>query len=642
MSDEIRVLQVDDDEIDIRLAKRALTKSSRSAKFNIESAGRLSEAINHLNANQYDVVLLDLGLPDSSGIETVQKICQVNPNVPIVVLTGLEDEETGLKAIKSGAADYLVKGPAMENSLVKTILYAIERKKAAQKLHESQQMLQLVMNSIPQAVFWKDRNFVYMGCNPVFARHAGLSSPQEVVGKTDYDLCWRKEEADHYIEFDKRVMDTNTPEYHTIEPQLQADGRQAWLDTNKVPLYDSEGKVVGILGTYEDITERREAERARQIAEERYRTIFENSAVAITMADENERLISWNKFTEDMLGMTKKDLQFKSIKALYPEGEWDKIRTHDVRQKGLLHHLETQMVKKDGEIIHVDVSLSVLKDPDGRVTGSIGVIRDITERKEADKKVKEAMELKSQFISTVSHELRTPLTIIKEDISLIMDGAAGRVKPKQREILEIAQRNIDRLARLINDVLDFQKLQSGRAKFNMQDNSINSIAENVYNTMAATVKKNGLDFRLALDSSLPRITFDSDRMIQVFTNLVSNAMKFTEKGSITISTRRIENSIRVSVADTGCGIKQEDMSKLFQQFQQLSSGGNRRTGGTGLGLAISKDIVEKHGGRIWVESEFGKGTTFHLLLPIKSTAREPEPVSPQVHPFDCAQGRPVG
>jgi PAS domain S-box-containing protein len=480
------------------------------------------------------------------------------------------------------------------------------------------------MDSIPQAVFWKDRNFVYMGCNPVFARHAGLSSPQEVVGKTDYDLCWRKEEADHYIELDKRVMETNTPEYHIMEPQLQADGKQAWLDTNKVPLYDSEGKVVGILVTYEDITERRQAERARQIAEERYRTIFENSAVAITMADENERLISWNKFTEDMLGMTKKDLHFKSIRSLYPDGEWDKIRTHDVRQKGLLHHLETQMVKKDGEIIDVDVSLSVLKDPEGRVTGSIGVIRNITERKEADKKIKEAMELKSQFISTVSHELRTPLTIIKEDIALIMDGAAGRVKSKQREILEIAQRNIDRLARLINDVLDFQKLQSGRAKFNMQDNSINSIIENIYNTMAGTVKKNGIDFRLALDSSLPRITFDSDKMIQVLTNLVSNAMKFTEKGSITISTRRIENSIRVSISDTGCGIKQEDLSKLFKQFQQLSSSENRKTGGTGLGLAISKDIVEKHGGRMWVESEFGKGTTFHFLLPIKSASREPE------------------
>ncbi len=431
-------------------------------------------------------------------------------------------------------------------------------------------------------------------------------------------MPWRKEEADYFRQTDQQVMETNNPEYHIIESQLQADDKQAWVETNKVPLHNSAGEVVGVLGTYEDVTERRQAERALQIAEERYRTIFENSAVAIMMADDQEQLISWNKFTEQLLGMTKDDLHLKPVRSLYSEDAWDKIRTHEVRQKGMQHHLETQMLKKNGEVIEVDVSLSVLKDPDGRITGSIGVIRDITDRKEAEKKVKEAMDLKSQFISTVSHELRTPLTIIKEDIALIMDGAAGRVKSKQKEILEIAQRNIDRLARLINDVLDFQKLQSGRAKFNMQDNNINSVIETVYSTMAGTVKKKGVELQLAIDNTLPKVTFDSDKMIQVLTNLVSNAMKFTDKGSITIATRRIENAIRVSVIDTGCGMKQEDLPKLFQQFQQLNSS-NRKTGGTGLGLAISKDIIEKHGGRIWVESEFGKGTTMHFLLPIKST-----------------------
>ena len=627
MNGEIKVLQIDDDEIDVRLVKRALAKCTKPAKFTVESAPCLSEGLNLLKTKQYDVLLLDLGLPDSNGIETVQSVCKVNSNVPIVVLTGLENEETGLEAIKSGASDYLVKGPAMETSLVRTALYAIERKKVAEKLHESQQMLQLVMDGIPQAIFWKDRNLAYFGCNAVFARHAGLSSPEEIIGKTDDELPWRKEETESYKKCDLRVMESNSAECHITEPQLQADGKQAWLDTNKVPLHNSEGNVVGILGTYEDVTERRQADRALQIAEERYRTIFENSAVAIMMADDQEQLISWNKFTEQLLGMTKDDLHLKSVRSLYTEEAWDKIRTNEVRQKGMQHHLETQMLKKNGEVIEVDVSLSVLKDPDGRVTGSIGVIRDITDRKEADKKVKEAMDLKSQFISTVSHELRTPLTIIKEDIALIMDGAAGRVKSKQKEILEIAQRNIDRLARLINDVLDFQKLQSGRAKFNMQDNNINNVIETVYSTMASAVKKKGVELQLAIDNTLPKVTFDSDKMIQVLTNLISNAMKFTDKGSITIATRRIENSIRVSVIDTGCGMKQEDLPKLFQQFQQLGSG-NRRTGGTGLGLAISKDIIEKHGGKIWVESEPGKGTTMHFLLPIKSTttAREPEPV----------------
>ena len=152
MNGEIKVLQIDDDEIDVRLVKRVLGKCTKPAKFTVESAPCLSEGLNLLKTKQYDVLLLDLGLPDSNGIETVQSVCKVNFNVPIVVLTGLENEETGLEAIKSGASDYLVKGPAMETSLVRTALYAIERKKVAEKLHESQQMLQLVMNSIPQAI----------------------------------------------------------------------------------------------------------------------------------------------------------------------------------------------------------------------------------------------------------------------------------------------------------------------------------------------------------------------------------------------------------------------------------------------------------------------------------------------------------
>jgi len=626
MNGEIRVLQVDDDEIDVLLVKRTLAKSATPTKFTVDSAGSLAEGTERLRNNQYDIILLDLGLPDSSGVETVRKVKEVNPSIPIVVLTGLEDEEVGLAAIKSGAADYLVKGPLLETSLVRTLLYAIERKRVGEKLQESQQMLQLVLDSVPQAVFWKDRNSVYLGCNLTFARHAGVSSPEEIVGKTDYDLPWRKEETEAFRQGDRRVMETASPEYHLIEPQFQADGKQAWVDTNKVPLRDSKGDVVGMLGTYEDITERRKAERDLQVAEERYRTIFENSAVAIMLADEQERLISWNKFTEDLLDMRKDDLYLKPVKSLYPEGEWEKIRNHDVRQKGMQHHLETKMVKKDGEVIDVDVSLTVLKDADGRITGSIGVVRDITERKEADRKLKEAIEMRAHFVSTVSHELRTPLTIIKEDIAIILDGAAGKIRPKQKDILEMAQRNIDRLARLINDVLDFQKLESGRAKFNIQDNSINEVVEGVYKTMTSSVKKAGLDFRLVLDNNLPKARFDSDKMIQVLTNLVGNAMKFTEKGSITITTHRIENAIRISVSDTGPGIKHEDLPRLFNKFEQLATGGNRKTGGTGLGLAISKGIMEKHGGRIWAESEFGKGTTFHFLLPITSPVRETEPV----------------
>lgn len=248
----------------------------------------------------------------------------------------------------------------------------------------------------------------------------------------------------------------------------------------------------------------------------------------------------------------------------------------------------------------------------------LALLRDITERRIAEEKLKETMKLKSEFISTVSHELRTPLTAIKEGIALVLDGLAGDINEEQNELLGIAKKNVDRLARLINDVLDFQKLDSGRMKFDIRPNDINEIVRNIYETMVSPAKNVGLDLLLELDSGLPKVGFDNDKITQVLTNLVTNAMKFTEKGRITIKTAQRDNNIEASVSDTGYGIRKEDISKLFGRFEQLGHSGERKTGGTGLGLAISKEIIEKHNGTICVESTYGKGSKFTFTLPIHS------------------------
>jgi len=244
---------------------------------------------------------------------------------------------------------------------------------------------------------------------------------------------------------------------------------------------------------------------------------------------------------------------------------------------------------------------------------------DITNRRKAEESLKETMRIKSDFTSTVSHELRTPLTAVKEGIALVLDGLAGDINEEQKELLGIAKKNVDRLARLINDVLDFQKLDSGKMKFNLEANDINQIVKDIYETMVSPAKATGLDILLELDERLPKTTFDSDKITQVLTNLVNNAMKFTEKGNITIKTSKTEDAVQVSVSDTGYGIRKEDMPKLFNSFEQLGNGGDRKTGGTGLGLAICKGILERHNGEIWVDSVFGKGSKFTFTLPIYST-----------------------
>jgi len=244
---------------------------------------------------------------------------------------------------------------------------------------------------------------------------------------------------------------------------------------------------------------------------------------------------------------------------------------------------------------------------------ALNILKDLTEAK---RKLEKALEIKSEFTSTVSHELRTPLAAIKEGIAIVLDGTAGDVNAEQKEFLDIAKRNVDRLARLINDILDFQKLELGKMVFKITENNINELVTEVGKTMVSLSEKKGLELAIDLEDNLPAIKFDRDRITQVLDNILNNAIKFTEKGSVTIITRKKDNFIQVSVEDTGSGIRREDITKLFTRFEQLEKGIERKPGGAGLGLAISKEIVEMHKGKIWVESEFGRGSTFYFTLPV--------------------------
>jgi GGDEF domain-containing protein/anti-sigma regulatory factor (Ser/Thr protein kinase) len=192
----------------------------------------------------------------------------------------------------------------------------------------------------------------------------------------------------------------------------------------------------------------------------------------------------------------------------------------------------------------------------------------------------------------------------------------GEINEEQKELLGLSKKHVDRLAKFINAVLDLQKLEVGGMKINAQPNDINEIVRDVYEMMTLAAKDKGADLLLELDDRLPKIGFDSDKITQVLTNLVANAMKFTEKGNIVIKTSKEKEMIHVSVSDTGCGIEKKDLPRIFGRFEQLSTGGERKTGGTGLGLAISKGIVEQHNGEIWVDSVFGKGSKFTFTLPI--------------------------
>ena len=252
-------------------------------------------------------------------------------------------------------------------------------------LQTSQKMLWLVINNIPQFIAWKDRDLVYLGGNKNFAKVAGFNHPSEIAGLTDYDMPWKPEETESFRACDRRIMATNTPEYHIIEPQLQADGTQRWLDTNKIPLHDNNGNVVGILCTFEDITERLSLEAKVQASEELFRKIFEDAPIAIYLANlDDNTLMRVNKTYCEMLGYTIAELLAKTFIELgHPDDSPKNIQVADSLERGEITHyqIELRQITATGKIVWVNVTATLIRDGEGKPIYNLGMIENITNRK---------------------------------------------------------------------------------------------------------------------------------------------------------------------------------------------------------------------------------------------------------------------
>ncbi|EKD49983.1 MAG: Sensor protein [uncultured bacterium] len=247
---------------------------------------------------------------------------------------------------------------------------------------------------------------------------------------------------------------------------------------------------------------------------------------------------------------------------------------------------------------------------------------NIDDVKRAEEAIKQTADIKSKFISMASHELRTPLTTIQESVSVVLDGIAGDINDKQTHMLTITKKNIQRLSRLVDDILDFQKLQSGKMPFELKECDIDQLLLEVCRPLEKTANQNKLYLKYSFSKNLPLVLCDPDRIVQVVTNLVNNALKFVNRGGVMIETRQGTGFVQITVSDTGSGIKKEDMPKLFQTFEQLRTSDSAVTKGTGLGLVICKEIIQGHQGKIWIESEYGRGTSVHFTLPVYEEMKE--------------------
>ncbi|MFC1781819.1 ATP-binding protein [Planctomycetota bacterium] len=626
MENEIEILLIEDDELDQMAFTKFVDKEKMPYRYTIASG--ISEAKSILSSKNFDVIVSDFSLGDGTALD----ILEVVKNIPIVLTTGAHDEEIAVKALKAGAYDYLSKDFARQylKDVPKTIENVIKRRKMEVALEKKKKNLETIFDAVPIGMFLVSEDLTVTRANDairqMFSKEYSMIINRRIGEALGCINHLNGEKGCGYSQacpgclfrnIVKKVLDSEQSILGLeMRPILMVNDKETktWFRISAKPvIIDTSRKVIVSI---DNITERKKAENDRLLAEEKYRMIFENSAAAITLVDENERLISWNKFTENLLGIDGAELYLKPIKSFYPPGQWERIRNFGVREKGMQHHLETRMIRNDNSVIDVDISLSVLKDSEGNTTGSIGIIRDITQRKQAEEELRETMELKSQFISTVSHELRTPLAALNEGLGIVLDGVAGKINDKQKKFLNIAKRNVDRLGALINDVLDFQKLRAGKMDLEIQNNDVKQVVTEAYETMVLFAKKHKVQLKLELSDELPTAKFDSAKITQVLTNLLSNAIKFTpENGLATLNARYRNSEIILSISDTGMGIPKEALPKIFERFYRVNRP-QKQIKGTGLGLAIVHKIVMLHGGRIEVESEVDKGTKFTVFLPL--------------------------
>jgi PAS domain S-box-containing protein len=347
--------------------------------------------------------------------------------------------------------------------------------------------------------------------------------------------------------------------------------------------------------------------------------LVDNAGDAIISTDVGDRILTWNHGAEVIFGYSKEETVGQSLTILLPShraGELEEIRDK-VRITGVIRNLEVRRIRKDGIIIEASLAVSPIKDKDDNVIGFLHLARDVTEKKRYEQRLKELDKMKSAFVSNVSHELRTPLTAIKASADNMLDRLIGDLNGKQVGYLTRIKSNSDRLARLINDLLDLSTIEAGKIDLRPTNLPLVTLVKEAAESLRPVAAEKLIN--LTVMSADPGVIAwaDRDKVIQVLMNLIGNALKFTPTGGkVTIAVAKNSAAwIQISVTDTGPGIPAEEVNKVFGRFYQIGQAGTQKTQGTGLGLAISKALVEMHGGKIWVESEAGKGSTFSFTLP---------------------------
>jgi signal transduction histidine kinase len=526
----------------------------------VETCSSGKDALAVFDAFAPEVVLTDLNLDrDMSGLDLMRAVKEKNPDVPVILVTGQVSIASAVAALREGAYDYITKPCDLEE-----LGQLLGRALASRRLTETNRNL---MRELTVA-------------NEILSRHELELRERIHVAtwrmRTLFELS-KDIARDLGFEFRSRVICEKAR-------QITGAARSALFIAG-----DEDGQF-----------------RARAISglegEMPALAFAAGEGLNGVVAESQSPLRRASPISEDGLGLP-------ALAAGRPEGVLVVPRVADARVVGTL-----TVLGKEGGFTQDDEDFLALFASSAAIALTNSILFEQT--LEIDR-------LKSDFVAVVSHELRTPLAVVLGNLELLGDERFWTLNPQQSQFLKSATTNSHRLLLLINDILDFSKLENSSLPMTMSPNELSEVVKQAAENLTRLFEERELNLRLDLASDLPLAEMDEQRIAQVLTNLISNAIKFSPAGApVEVTVRQENGSAVVRVRDHGEGIRREDMPRLFKKFSQLDSRSTRKVGGTGLGLAICKGIVEAHGGRIWAESEPGEGSTFAFTLPLAvDTAR---------------------
>ncbi len=498
-----------------------------------------------------------------------------------------------------------------------------DRLRAENALREREQLLRGVIANIPGGVFWKDRDSVYLGCNDLFARNHGLPGPDAVVGKTDVELGTTPAEAGAFRAADRRVVEAGEPVLDVEEVLTRPDGARLALLTSKVPLRDAAGGVVGVLGVYQDVTDRRRAE-ALQARLAGIVASSDDAIIGLTPAGVVE---TWNPGAERLYGYAEEEAVGRSVAFLLPPDRASDLPdlTERLARGEHVPPFETVRLRKDGTRVEVSLRLSPQIDAAGRLTGYSAIARDITERRRLEAQLRQAakMEAVGRLAGGVAHDFNNLLTVINGFSELALEALPADAAA--RPLVEQVRKAGDRAAALTRQLLAYGRKQI----LHPQTLDLGALVTDLGAMLRRLI---GEDIALTLDPAPVRVVADPGQVSQVVLNLAVNARDAMPRGGrLTVRTvsRPLPAGVTadggairagryavLEVADTGVGMPDEVKARAFEPFFTTKGIGE----GTGLGLAMVYGIVTQSGGHVVLDSAVGRGTTFRVCFPAVESA----------------------